>query len=401
MISILKYLRGYVQIKIWGFAPERFLNLCSSKNILLWDIKKDGDVYYLCISLKGFRKLKTIAHKTRTRVVILKRYGLPFLIPGVLSRKVFLAGLFAACFFWFWTSFYVWEISIDGNYAITEDVFMKFLKEQGVQVGIRAARLDIEQLEKDIRREFKEITWTSAKLSGTKLYISVKENDAILSVVQEEGFSDLYAEKEGVIISMIVRSGVPQAAIGDSVEQGTLLVSGRVPVFNEDATIKKYQYTKADADIVVERTRKVYETLPFYYIKKEYTGREKKKYYVGVSGKEFTFGRENGFTYYDVVGDNRKLALLKGLTLPLSFGSYLYREYQNVECVYSLEEAEQILKERYQTLLTELEKKGVSVISEKVRMDSERGVWVLKGELTVREQIGQEVPIEEGENFMN
>ncbi len=44
MIGILKFIRGYVQIKVWGFAPERFLNLCSNKNILLWDIRREGDI---------------------------------------------------------------------------------------------------------------------------------------------------------------------------------------------------------------------------------------------------------------------------------------------------------------------------------------------------------------------
>ena len=73
MINLLKFLRGYVRIRVWGFAPERFMNLCSSRNILLWDITKEKDVYEMCISLGGFRKLKGIARTTRTRVVILKR----------------------------------------------------------------------------------------------------------------------------------------------------------------------------------------------------------------------------------------------------------------------------------------------------------------------------------------
>lgn len=394
MINILKYIRGYVQIKIWGFAPERFFNLCSNKNILLWDIKRDGDTYYMCISLAGFKKLKSIARKTRTRVVILKRYGLPFLIPKVFARKVFLAGLFAACFFWFFTSLYVWEISITGNQAITKDVFMEFLADEGIRVGVKIQDIDIEQLEKDIRRRFPEITWTSAKLSGTNLIISIKENDAVLSAGKEEGYTDLYADKEGVIVAMIVRSGVPQVKIGDAVSMGTLLVSGSVPVYNEDATIRKYQYTHSDADIFVERIQDVYETLPFDYVKKVYTGREKKKHFLEIAGREFTFGGRLGFVCYDVVCDRKDVSPLDGLTLPFSFGTYVYREYQNVECSYTLKEAEKLLKERYEALLTRLEEKETTVLSENVMMDTESGIWVLKGELTVREKIGAQIPID-------
>lgn len=42
MLGILQFLKGYVRMKIWGVSPERFLNLCSNKNLLLWDICKEG-----------------------------------------------------------------------------------------------------------------------------------------------------------------------------------------------------------------------------------------------------------------------------------------------------------------------------------------------------------------------
>lgn len=397
MIGILKFIRGYVEIKVWGFAPERFLNLCSNKNILLWNIKRDGEIYYMCISLAGFRKLRPIVRKTKTRVVILKRYGLPFLIPKVFARKFFIAGLLAACFFWFWSSLYVWEIALEGNQTITEDVFYDFLEENGIKVGIKSSKVDIELLEKNIRREFAEVTWTSAKLSGTSLIISVKENDAVLSPVKEQMKADLYAEKEGVVVSMIVRSGIPAVKIGDTVEMGSLLVSGRVPVYNEDAIIRKFQYTRADADIYVERMEPVYEVLPFYYINKVYTGREEKKYYLEAFGREFVFGRQAGFTDWDVITEKKEISPLKGLTLPFSFGSYLYREYQNVECSYTLKEAETLLSEKYAAFLADLEEKGVQIIEKNVKIDTGSGIWFLQGEVKVREKIGAEVPIPEAE----
>ena len=391
MINILKFIRGYVQIKVWGFAPERFLNLCSNKNILLWDIIKDEEVYYMCISLSGFRKLRAITRKTKTRVVILKRFGLPFLIPKIFEKKVFIAGLIAACCFWFMTSLYVWEITLEGNLRITEDIFLDFLEEQGIRVGTKISGLDIEELEKEIRREFPEITWVSAKISGTNLIISVKENDALLTTEKDETPSDLYADKDGVIISMIVRSGVPQVKIGDRVEAGTLLVSGAVPVYNEDGTIRSYQYTRSDADIYVERTQDVYQVLPFDYIYKDYTGREEKKYFLNIFGKEFTIGGKGEYSYYDVVADTKEITLLKGLTLPFSFGTRTYREYQNVESTYTLEEAKAHLAAQLADFLEKLKEKGVQILENHVRMDSGSEGWILQGELTVKEKLGAEM----------
>lgn len=78
MTEWLKRLRGYVKIRVWGFAPQRFINLCSNKGILLWNIEKQDDVYIMCVSLESFYRLRSIARKTKVRVVISERYGLPF-----------------------------------------------------------------------------------------------------------------------------------------------------------------------------------------------------------------------------------------------------------------------------------------------------------------------------------
>ncbi|MCH5274387.1 MAG: sporulation protein YqfD [Lachnospiraceae bacterium] len=395
MIGFLKWVRGYVQIKVWGFAPERFLNLCSNKNILLWDIKKDGDIYYLCISLAGFYRLKEITRKTGTRVVILKRCGLPFLVPQILSRKVFVLGLFAACFFWFWSSRYIWEINITGNTIITEDVFIDFLKEHGIRVGMQSDDLDIEELEKEIRREFQEITWTSAKLSGTSLEISVKENDALLAPMQEDILSDLYAEKDGLIVSMIVRSGVPQVKIGDRVEEGTLLVDGRVPVYNEDTTVRKYQCVRSDADIYVQRIQEVYEELPFYYMDKVYTGREQESHYMKLFGKMLEVGGSCSFTVYDTVITEKEFEPLKGLTLPFILGTRCYREYQNTERIYTTDQAKELLIKKYSAFISGLEEKGVQIIEKDVKIETGSDRWILVGKLQVIEKIGTEVPFTE------
>lgn len=107
MTEWVKRLQGYVKIRVWGFAPQRFINLCSNKGILLWNIEKQEDVYTMCIGLRSFYELRPIARKTKVRVVISERYGLPFFVPGMLRRKAFLAGLFLAVAFWLISSLFV------------------------------------------------------------------------------------------------------------------------------------------------------------------------------------------------------------------------------------------------------------------------------------------------------
>lgn len=392
MIEFFKYLKGYLRIRVWGFSPERFMNLCSNKGILLWDIVREGEVYYMCIDLKGFRALRPIVRKTGTRVAILERYGLPFFLPRLLKRKVFVAGLLLAVAFWLWSSLYVWRIELNGNYQITRDVFDGFLQEQQITIGMRKSSLDIEELEKQIRRQFPQVTWTSAKLTGTKLQIDIKENEMQetqrKSEETEEG-TDLVAEYGGTITAMIVRSGVPKVSIGDTVEAGTVLVEGKVPIYNEDATVREYRYVAADADILLEHVRSFSDSLPFDHIKKEYTGRQKRRYYLRVGNRELRMPQDRPYLVYDSVIRESRPLLFEKLSIPIYMGMQTHREYQNVEYEYTLEEAQNELNKKLMAFLESLEEKGVQIIEKNVKIDTSGGSWVINGEFLVREPVGK------------
>ena len=388
MIALIQFLKGYLRIRVWGFSPERFMNLCSMRNILLWDIAKEGDVYYMNISLKGFRSLRPIARKTGTRVVILQRHGLPFFVPVLWKRKIFILGLLLCISFWIFSSFFIWDIELSGNYQITEDIFMSYLKSNHVTVGMRKRDLDIEALEKGIRRQFQIVTWTSARLDGTKLIIQIKENDTppILSEEEEEGGKDLIAPFDGKIISMIVRNGVPKVSIGDEVTEGMVLVEGKIPVLNEDSTVREYQYVASDGDIIIEHTITCEETLPFDHIEKEYTGRTKVKYFLRIGNIEVKLDEEQPFLVYDSVIREKVPVLFQKLSIPVMAGSITHREYSNVEYTYSEEEARKILSEKINEFFSSLEEKGVQIIEKDVTIIRGGSAWMLNGSLLVQER---------------
>ena len=393
MVALLKYIRGYVRIRVWGASPERFMNLCSNREILLWDIVKDGDIYTMCISLKAFYQLKPIARKTGTRVVIIQRVGLPFFVPVILGRKVFCLGLFVTVAFWMVSSLFVWDIQCNGNYQITDDVILSFLKSNYVCVGMKKSELDIEELEKAIRKEFNVVTWTSVKLDGTKLIVDIKENDVALEpvIIEDEGGKDLISQYDGTIVSMIVRRGVPKVAIGDAVTKDTVLVEGKVPIYNEDATVREYQYVTSDADIYIRHEMTHQETLPFVHIKKEYTGRQKTRYFVRFGDQELKLTEEKPFLVYDSIIREMTPIVFEKLSIPVLWGSITYREYQNVEYKYTNTQAKELLIQKINKFFSDLEEKGVHIIEKDVRIDNDSEQWILSANLTVEELAGEKV----------
>ena len=406
MLHWIQYIKGYVSIKVWGYSTERFLNLCGNHDILVWDIENHGDYYTMKVSIKGFFELKSLLRKTGTRASVLRRYGLPFFVPKMKKRKIFVLGLLVCLLFWIFTGFYIWDIKIEGNYSLTEDVLMDYLETQGVHTAMKKKDLQIEELEMQLREEYDIITWASLRIDGTTLVIQIRENE--LTNNDYDGQSetnaaepgedagsgkDIVASKDGVIVYMITRKGVPQVAVGDTVEKGQILVSGAVPVYNEDATVRRYQYYEADADIMITYEKSLSVQRQTAWQEKEYSGREKKILLLGFRDKEWNLSAGKvGYETYDVSGEKKQVQLLDHLFLPVFYGVKYAREYSYVPKIHTEEEMQQIMEEEWNKILQTLEEKGVQIIEKNVTINKNREFWVLNVRMQLMEEAIQTVP---------
>ncbi|MCD7806476.1 MAG: sporulation protein YqfD, partial [Lachnospiraceae bacterium] len=268
---------SFLRLKLEGQGVERFMTLCGNRHIPLWEICREGKYCFVNIHYRDWEQGKELLQKTKTQAAIVKKRGLPFLLPGLKNRLLFLiAGLAAACWLLYSTQL-IWHIEFEGNYSITEDQLTDFLAQRGIWVGVRKDSLDLENLEKDLRQEFSLITWTSGKINGTVLEISIKENErpnVVMPVQSVEEATGLYAAVDGVIVSVYVRNGVSAVSRGDQVKKGDLIVDGRIPVVNEDGETDHYLLYEADADVIIETVQQVCYSLDKIYVTKEYTGRE-------------------------------------------------------------------------------------------------------------------------------
>ncbi len=395
MEAFFHSLRGYVRIRVWGYSPERFINLCANRDILLWDIENHGAYYTMCISLAGFWQLRPITAKTKTRAAILQRYGLPFFLPRVKKRGIFLAGLAGCLLFLYLMSHYIWTIEIEGNTALTTDLLLTYLEENRIAQGTKKSALDIEALEKGIRRRFPIVTWTSARLEGTKLVIQIRENDRSAPQIEEAVKSgmDLEAERGGRIVRMVTRSGVPLVKIGDEVEAGQVLVSGAVPVYGEDAAVREYMFCQADADIYLEYPLRYTERIPTVCRYKTYSGDKKTVPYLQICGVELRmpFGKPD-FERSDCVVSVKQAQVFGGLTLPFCYGSYCYREYSMSEKTYTKDQMLTLCEEKLAHVMETLEEKGVQILQKDVKIEKGSRYYVMEADFTVVEKTGKTVP---------
>ena len=397
MLHWIQYVRGYVTIKVWGYSTERLLNLCGNHDILVWDIVNHGDYDTMNISVKGFFALKPLLKKTGTKASVQKRYGLPFFMSKMQKRKIFAAGFVCCMIFWMLMSGYIWNIKIEGNYALTEDVLLDYLEEKDVRVSMKKSRLKIEELEKSLREEYNLITWTSVQLKGTTLLIYIKENEMPnyeqSAQKDETRGMDLIAAKSGMISYIITRSGVPQVVLGDTVEEGDILVSGAVPVYNEDTTVRKYQFVQADADIKLLYSESVSVKKDIMYEEKVYSGRQKKMFMLGFRDRELNL-RWGRITYdaYDISGEKNQVRLLDNFYLPFFYGTKTVQEYEIVQKKHTEEEMNAIMQEEWSKIKSTLEEKGVQITQKDVTIKKNGTNWVLNARMQLEESAFKLVP---------
>ncbi|MDO4261600.1 MAG: sporulation protein YqfD [Eubacteriales bacterium] len=381
LTRILKFLKGYVVIRLSGYSPERFFNLCSRHRIVLWGLVNRGTEYEMCMSIGSFKKLRPLLHKTRTKAVILERHGLPFILRRYRRRKLFAVGAVCSMALLYVLSLFIWNIHVEGNLSLSDQVILEYLESEQVVHGMGKWQVHGEDIEAKLREHFPEITWTSAEVRGTRLIIHVKENeDASFGEAEETGAADLLAAADGLVSSIIVRSGTPAVSEGDEVKEGDVLVSSRVEVTDDAGEPVSVYYVHADADVLIRRTERYAQSFSMEYEKKTYTGRSRTAFYVMLGSRRFAFSLPGEtFGTCDLLTSELPLRLTENFYLPAAVGKNTVREYEMIPAVYTEEEAREKAKAGLSLFFEKLSIKGLQIIENNVKIEISGGVCTASG----------------------
>lgn len=130
----LRYILGYVNISVEGYYIERFINTCISKGILIWNVKREKmNLMHANAGIKDFKRLKEVSQKTKCRMQIEEKKGLPFLMNRYRKRKIFGILLVVIVIAMYGTSRYVWNIQIEGTENISSKDILAKLKEERIK----------------------------------------------------------------------------------------------------------------------------------------------------------------------------------------------------------------------------------------------------------------------------
>lgn len=400
--SMIRYIKGYLLIRVEGYSPERFLNACSHRGIELWGLRSAGGAYEMYMTLKDFRKIKALSKKTGTKVRVRRRYGLPFFLHRYRRRKLFFAGAFLAVCLVYILTLFIWEIDIRGNLRRTDEALLSFLRSRDVYCGMTAGSVDCDQIADDLRGAYADLVWVSASVRGTRLVIQVKENEHLSAQTggkaQETEGTDLAATQDCTILSIVTRQGTPLVHEGDQVKKGDLLVNGRLDLKNDAGEVTGYRYCKAQADITGEyqisyedTMEREFEIRSYQYERNNLVRQE--ELFLRAGDRIFSFGRlKNNYQEYDYYVEESQLTVGENFSLPLFWGRRTAVPCSVRRENYTDSQLQQLLSKRFEKACQDIEKKGLEIIENDVKIYTEQNAACARGTLTVRGPVAGEVP---------
>ncbi len=222
IISLYRFIRGYVEILVKGYFAERLLNLFSKNNISVFNINRTEDGITLMMLKKDFMKIRRIRGNNRIKIKLISKNGVPFLVKKYHFRIGIPVGV--ALFFLIieLLSMFIWNIEVTGNKNISTSEITEICSELGVRKGVYIRNIDTKILSQELLLKCDKLSWAAMNIEGSRLTVNVSE--AIKKDTSDP--SNIIAECDCVITEITVESGVSEVVKGQAVRAGEIIISG-------------------------------------------------------------------------------------------------------------------------------------------------------------------------------
>ncbi len=230
VIKLLRYLLGFVRIRITGDCPERLLTLMNGNEISAWSISSVTSGVEVSLYARDYRRLRQMRRRLGLRLTITARGGLPFMLDGFKYRFGIPTGLLIFIIGCIVFPKYAWNVRVTGNSEISSRALYTALRELGVREGAKISSLDTARLPSQLMLRVDGIAWCAVNIEGTRVTVEITES--VRAELEGKEPSNLIAERDGTVVRVSVTGGALKTRVGATVQRGELLVSGIVDYKN-------------------------------------------------------------------------------------------------------------------------------------------------------------------------
>lgn len=325
-IKFFYFLKGYVIIRVEGSSLERFISICVHRSIRLLEIDKRVDDHIMCIvSNSDFKRLISIVYKTKVKIRIKEKHGLPVLIHLVKRRMGFFVGALIFPLIILIMSQFVWSIQINGVSVSKTEEIKRCLYDMGIKEGMsvhsvpRASDVKFYLIDK-----FDYLSWAWVYVEGTRVRVEVREGIPVPETVDYSKPCDIVASRSGLIEEIVTEKGRGLVKKGSIVSEGDVLIAGTVEI--NDGT--NYFTVHADGTVRAKTSHTASGEFPLFYEYEKATGEAVKRHTLKLFKWELPLFRkkEIPFETYNISSGEWEAAIGEGYYLGFGLRRDIYSE---------------------------------------------------------------------------
>lgn len=352
---IFNYIIGYIRISIEGYYIERFINICRNNKIAIWNLKRDKNVKLeLNVGIKDLKRVAKIAKKTKCKMRITKKKGLPFLFNRYKKRKLFFAFLIAIIIILAISSNFIWNIQIVEEDKDTMENLYQDVIDSGLTIGTMKSKINTKDIINKVRLKRDDIAWMGIELKGTNAIVKVVKATAKPDIIDDEDYCNIVSDKQGIITKISAQNGTIAVKVGDTVNVGTTLINGWM---EGKYTGIRYVHAKGEIQAKVWHTKS--KKIPYNTTERTETGKIENKYKIKINNFEINLSKRlSKFEIYDTIVMENKFKIFSDFYLPISLIKTTNKEVKEEQKKYEIEEAKNLGIEQLQDELNnEIENK--------------------------------------------
>ena len=352
---IFNYIIGYIRISIEGYYIERFINICRNNKIAIWNLKRDKNLKLeLNVGIKDLKRVAKIAKKTKCKMRITKKKGLPFLFNRYKKRKLFFAFLIAIIIILAISSNFIWNIQIVEEDKDTMENLYQDVIDSGLTIGTMKSKINTKDIINKVRLKRDDIAWMGIELKGTNAIVKVVKATAKPDIIDDEDYCNIVSDKQGIITKISAQNGTIAVKVGDTVNVGTTLINGWM---EGKYTGIRYVHAKGEIQAKVWHTKS--KKIPYNSTERTETGKIENKYKIKINNFEINLSKRlSKFEIYDTIVMENKFKIFSDFYLPISLIKTTNKEVKEEQKNYEIEEAKNLGIEQLQDELNnEIENK--------------------------------------------
>lgn len=230
-------MRSEIWIRMEGLMLEKLVRRAMDQGACFKSLRRtDARTIIAETDASSGKILLSLCAKFSIPTEILKKQGQPALFSVLRQRITLIPGIiiFIVLCLIFFSRIWLIDVTFTGESAAgKEAVIRSALQTKDIHPGI-ANSLDTELLSQTLEASMEGYGFISARRQGVRLLVEAAPEAPAPQVYDLNHPRDLYAERDGIVVSVNVHSGQAQVKPGDTVKRGQLLIRGEEQITNEE-----------------------------------------------------------------------------------------------------------------------------------------------------------------------